>query len=87
MNEGDDSVLSTETRKKKRKPGLRYSSKKALERSRLSKNSAKVVKKVLLYLDSGGPAFLEPVEELAGVRIGTSNSILDYDYPQGVRDI
>jgi hypothetical protein len=87
MNEGDDSVFSTETRKKKRKPGLRYSSKKALERSRLSKNSAKVVKKVLLYLDSGGPAFLEPVEELAGVRIGTSNSILDCDYPQGVRDI
>jgi hypothetical protein len=87
MNEGDDSVLSTETMKKKRKPGLRYSSKRALERSRLSKSSAKAVKKVLLYPDSGGPAFLENVDELAGVRIGTSNSIFDCDYPQGIRDI
>jgi hypothetical protein len=87
MNEGDDSVLSTETRKKKRKLGFRYSSKRVLERSRLSKSSAKAVKKVLLYPDSGGPAFLENVEELVVVRIGTSNSILDCDYPQGVRDI
>jgi hypothetical protein len=86
MNEGDDSVVSTETRKKKRKPGLRYSSKKELERSRLLKNSAKAMK-VLLYPDSGGPAFLEPIEELAGVRIGTNNSILDCEFPQGVRDI
>jgi hypothetical protein len=62
MNEGDEFVLSTETRKRKRKPRHRFSRKKVLERSRLSKSNAKAVKKVLSYPDSGGPAFLEPIE-------------------------
>jgi hypothetical protein len=41
MNDLGKSVPSTETRKKKRGSGFRYSSKKALERSRLSKKIAK----------------------------------------------
>jgi hypothetical protein len=49
MNEGDEFVLSTETRKRKRKPRHRFSRKKVLERSRLSKSNAKAVKKVLSY--------------------------------------
>lgn len=87
MNEGDDSFLSTETRKKRRKPGFRYSSKKELDRSRLSKTTAKTtVKKVLSYPDSGGPAVLEPVEELDGVRIETSNSHHVCEFPQRGRE-
>jgi hypothetical protein len=86
MNKGDESILSTETRKRKRKPGLRFSRKKDLERSRLSRSNAKAVKKVLSYPDSGGSAVLEPVEELAGVRIETNNSILVCEFSQPVRD-
>jgi hypothetical protein len=41
MNDLGESVPSTETRKKKRCSGFRYSSKKALERSKLSKKTAK----------------------------------------------
>jgi hypothetical protein len=42
MNEGDESLPSTETRKKRRGLGFRYSSKKDLERSRVKKRTAKV---------------------------------------------
>jgi hypothetical protein len=42
MNDLGKSVPSTETRKKKRGSGFRYSSKKALERSRLSKKTTKI---------------------------------------------
>jgi hypothetical protein len=41
MNEGYESLPSTKTRKTKKGSGFRYSSKKALERSRLSKRTAK----------------------------------------------
>jgi hypothetical protein len=37
MNEGDGSILSKETRKRKRGSGFRYSSKKVLERSKLKR--------------------------------------------------
>jgi hypothetical protein len=43
MDEGDESIESTETRKKKRRSGFRYSSKKELERSRVKRRTAKVV--------------------------------------------
>jgi hypothetical protein len=42
MNEGDESIESTETRKKKRRSGFRYFSKKVLERSRVKRRTAKV---------------------------------------------
>jgi hypothetical protein len=42
MNEGDESIESTETRKKKRPSGFRYSSKKVLERLRVKRRTAKV---------------------------------------------
>jgi hypothetical protein len=41
MDELGESVPSTETRKKKRGSGFRYSSKTTIERSRLSKKTAK----------------------------------------------
>jgi hypothetical protein len=41
MNEGNESFPSTETQKKKRCFGFRYSSRKALERSRLTRRIAK----------------------------------------------
>jgi hypothetical protein len=43
MNEGDVSIESTETRKKKRRSGFRYSSKKELDRSKVKRRTAKVV--------------------------------------------
>ena len=42
MNEGDESIKSTETRKKKRRSRFRYSSKKVFERSRVKRRTAKV---------------------------------------------
>jgi hypothetical protein len=41
LNEGDEFNLSTETRKRKRRSGLRYLSTKDLERSRLKRRTAK----------------------------------------------
>jgi hypothetical protein len=43
MNEGDVSIESTETRKKKRRSGFRYSSKKEFDRSKVKRRTAKVV--------------------------------------------
>ena len=42
MNELDESSVSTETRKKKRWSGFRYSSKKVLQRSRVQRETSKV---------------------------------------------
>jgi hypothetical protein len=42
MNEGDEAIESTETRKKRRRSGFRYSSRKVLERSRVKRETAKV---------------------------------------------
>jgi hypothetical protein len=42
MNEGDEAIESTETRKKRRRSGFRYSSRKVLERSRAKRETAKV---------------------------------------------
>jgi hypothetical protein len=90
MNEGDESVLSTENLKRKRRSGFRYSSKKALERSRLSKSNAKAggfgftcVMKVLTYPNTGGLVLLESVNELTGLRIETSNLNMVCEFPQG----
>jgi hypothetical protein len=85
MNEGDESIPSTVTRKKKRGSGFRYSSKKDLVRSRLKRRNAKAggselssVKKALSYpseLSSGcatgldGPDYLDRVEEHDGERM------------------
>jgi hypothetical protein len=41
MNERDDQIESTESRKKKRRSGFRFSSKKVLERSRVKRETAK----------------------------------------------
>jgi hypothetical protein len=41
MNEGDESISSTQTRKKRRGSGFRYSNKKDLERSKLKRRTAK----------------------------------------------
>jgi hypothetical protein len=56
MSEADGTIPTTVTRKRKRGSGFRYSTKKALERSKLSKEAAKVrvlefgsVKKALTY--------------------------------------
>jgi hypothetical protein len=40
MNEGDDPIESTESRKKKRRSRFRFSSKKVLERSRVKRETA-----------------------------------------------
>jgi hypothetical protein len=40
MNERDDPTESTESRKKKRRSGFRFSSKKVLERSRVKRETA-----------------------------------------------
>jgi hypothetical protein len=94
MNEGGESVLSIENRKRKRRSGFRYSSKKALERSRLSKSNAKAggsgftcVSKVLTYPNTSEPALLESVNELSRIRIETSNSNLVCEFPQRVSNI
>ena len=42
MNEVDESFVSTKTRKRRRRSGFRYSSKKVLERSRVKRRASKV---------------------------------------------
>ena len=42
MNELDEAIVSTETRKKRRRSGLRYSSRKVLHRSRVKRETSKV---------------------------------------------
>ena len=56
MNEGSKAIEFTETRKKRRQPAFRFSSRKVLERSRLKRESAKAggcqfdsVRKALSY--------------------------------------
>jgi hypothetical protein len=56
MNEGDELFLSRETRKRRKRSGFRYSSKKALDCSRLTRRIAKAggldftsITKELLY--------------------------------------
>jgi DNA-binding transcriptional MerR regulator len=81
MNEGDGTILSRETRKKKRGSGFRYSSKKDLERSKLKKaaksrgSELASVTKALSYPRAqssggvsglGGPFCLEGVKEQDG---------------------
>ena len=41
MNEGDEAIVTTVGRKKKRRSGFRFSSRKALERSRLKRETTK----------------------------------------------
>ena len=41
MNEGDEATVSTVARKKRRRSGFRYSSKKVLERSRVKRETCK----------------------------------------------
>jgi DNA-binding transcriptional MerR regulator len=81
MNEGDGTILSRETRKKKRGSGFRYSSKKDLELSKLKKaaksrgSELASVTKALSYPRAqssggvsglGGPFCLEGVKEQDG---------------------
>jgi DNA-binding transcriptional MerR regulator len=89
MNEGDGTILSRETRKKKRGSGFRYSNKKDLERSKL-KRAAKSrgselasVTKALSYpraqssggvSRSGGPFCLEGVKKQDGDQKDLSQS-------------
>jgi hypothetical protein len=84
MNEGDESKPSTETRKKRRGLGFRYSSKKDLGPSKLKRLAAKArsfelatITKALLYPSvqssgsddgSGGPHCLQVVVEEDGGR-------------------
>jgi DNA-binding transcriptional MerR regulator len=84
MNEGEESIPSTEARKKRRALGFRYSSKKDLDRSRMKRLAAKArgiklatVTKALSYLGtqssgsvggSGGPHCLEVLVEDDGGR-------------------
>ena len=42
MNELDEAIVTTETRKKKRRSGFRYSSRKVLQRSRVKGETSKV---------------------------------------------
>ena len=42
MNEGDEVIVSSATRKKKRRSGFRFSSKKVLQRSRVKKETSRV---------------------------------------------
>lgn len=41
MKEGDEAIVSTEARKKRRRSGFRYSSKKVLERSRVKRETCR----------------------------------------------
>jgi DNA-binding transcriptional MerR regulator len=81
MNEGDGSILSKVTRKKRRGSGFRFSSKKDLERSKLMRaaksrgSELASVTKALTYPlaqssngvhGSGGPVCLEVVKEKDG---------------------
>jgi hypothetical protein len=84
MNEGEESIPSTEVRKKRRASGFRYSSKKDLDRSRVKRLAAKArglkldtVTKALSYLGtqssgsvggSGGPHCLDVLVEDDGGR-------------------
>ena len=56
MNEGVEAVLTTESRKKRRRSGFRFSSRKVLEQSRVKRKTSRAsecqfesVKKALLY--------------------------------------
>jgi hypothetical protein len=89
MNEGDESILSSQTRKRRRGSGFRYSSKKDLQRSKLKRRTAKAgrselasVTKALLYprtLPSGsaagscGPHCFDILEEDDGKRLELSH--------------
>jgi DNA-binding transcriptional MerR regulator len=89
MNEGDESIPSTVTRKKRRGSGFRYSSKKDLERSKVKRRIAKAngsdlasVIKALSYsrelssgcaARSGSPHCLDIVEEHDGERLELSH--------------
>jgi len=42
MNELDEALVSTETRKRRRRSGFRYSSRKVLQRSRVKRETSKV---------------------------------------------
>jgi hypothetical protein len=91
MNEGDEAIESTVTRKKKRHSGFRYSSKKVLERSRVKRETTNVggiqfksVTKALSYPSehdcsarSSFPLCLDSVEELDGdgVELSCGNAI------------
>jgi hypothetical protein len=81
MNEGDGSILSKETKKKKRGSRFRYSSKKDLERSKLKRvaksrgSELASVTKALTFpfaqsssgiQGSGGPICLDVVKEQDG---------------------
>lgn len=84
MNEGDESIPSTKTRKKKRGSSYRYSNKKDLERSKLKRLATKArrfklatIRKELLYPSmqssgstgvSCGPHYLESIVEEDGGR-------------------
>jgi DNA-binding transcriptional MerR regulator len=84
MNEGEESIPSTEVRKKRRASGFRYSSKKDLDRSRVKRLAAKArgiklatITKALSYPGtqssgsvggSGGPHCLEVLVEDDGGR-------------------
>jgi DNA-binding transcriptional MerR regulator len=84
MNEGEESIPSTEVRKKRRASGFRYSSKKDLDRSRVKRLAAKArgikldtVTKALSYPGtqssgsvggSGGPHCLDVLVEDDGGR-------------------
>jgi hypothetical protein len=88
MNEVEKSILSKETRKKRRGSRFRYSNKKDLDRSRLKRKNAKAggsklasILKALSFLSvlssgsaagSGVPHCLERVEEHDGERMEIS---------------
>jgi hypothetical protein len=88
MNEGDESFPSMVTRNKKKRIGFRYSSKKALECSRVTKRTIKVgatkltsVTKALVFSEklSSEKGFadftiFESVEEIEGERIAVNFS-------------
>ena len=79
MNEGEESIPSKETRKKRRGSRIRYSSKKDLDCSRLRRKNAKVggyelasITKALLFPGAlscgsatglGGPHYLDRIVE------------------------
>ena len=64
MNEVDESSVSTETRKKRRRSGFRYSSKKVLQRSRVQREISKVEG---IQLESVTKALAYPSETIDSV--------------------
>jgi hypothetical protein len=66
MSEADGTIPTTVTRKRKRKYGFRYSSKKALQRSRLSKEKSK---DGVLELGSMRKALTYPSELLSKIGV------------------